>query len=419
MTLDVEARLQRAARVLDHHLDAPSHEPTYLAPAPRPSTRRSLVVSVAAFAAVLALIAVAVAMRTDERTTLSRITTADGWTNLPEAPIGPRYQHLTVSTGAGLFVWGGYFTNNNRDGAYFDSGDRSWRTLPDAPLARDRGDAIGVWTGREVIVINGIGPVRAAAFDPITFTWRALPDPPLANAANAMNRAFFMDDAVIVVGVASEGDGHAPSQVARLDLATSVWSIEPSAPVEFSSFFSAVSTNDEIIVVAQRPNRKDACGSIVLAFRPSSHSWREIASGPTADRVMPVVVWTGSELFVGGGMNCGNHQPSVAGDLLDPTTGAWRRATDAPMGFEAAGRYGDLWTGNSVATITGNGTPLLYNPVADAWHAGSPPYRDTQFGEQPSAWVVDSIVLFGVAVSDGPKCCDFLGGVSYRPPPGW
>jgi hypothetical protein len=248
-----------------------------------------------------------------------------------------------------------------------------------------------------------------------------LPDPPLANAANAMNRAFFIDGAVVVIGVASEGDGHAEGHVARLDLATSTWSPEPSAPLEFSSFFAAASTDEEIIVVAQRPNHKDACGSIVLAFRPSSHSWREIAAGPAAERVMPIVAWTGSELFVGGGRRCGSFELSHTADLLDPVAGTWRRTADAPIGFESSGRYGDLWTGNAVATVTGAVIPLLYNPTADAWHVGDRPWADATLGETPRSWMGGSIVLWSGGMDDDATCCGDLleDGVAYRPPPGW
>jgi hypothetical protein len=190
--------------------------------------------------------------------------------------------------------------------------------------------------------------------------------------------------------------------------------------MEYSSFFSAAGTDDEVIVVARRPNHKDACGSIVLAFRPSSHSWREVPAGPAGDRVMPVVAWTGSELFVGGGRKCGNYEQSATADLLDPVTGTWRRVADAPIGFESAGRYGDLWTGRAVATITGTATPLLFDPQADTWHMGDAPWDDVTLGETPYVWVGNSIVVWSGGVTDGPKCCNLLhGGISYMPPPGW
>ena len=74
-------------------------------------------------------------------------------------------QGLVLATGDGLFVWGGHHDDNTSDGAYLDMTTGVWRKLPGAPLAGDRGDAIGVWTGREVVVLNGVdNDVRAAAF---------------------------------------------------------------------------------------------------------------------------------------------------------------------------------------------------------------------------------------------------------------
>ena len=44
------------------------------------------------------------------------------------------------------------------------------------------------------------------------------------------------------------------------------------------------------------------------------------SAGPAADRLSPVVAWTGSELFVGGCRLCANtREPSPSADLLDDT----------------------------------------------------------------------------------------------------
>jgi hypothetical protein len=429
MTLDVETRLQRAARVLDRHIDQPANEPAYLAPAPRRPRRRPLVMSVAAFAAVLAIVGAMVL--TSDSTTQRTITPGqsvapgqEGWVTLPDAPISPRSQGLVVSTGDGVFVWGGHDEDNKSDGAFLDTTTGGWRKLPEAPLAGNRGDAIGVWTGREIVVLNGIeNKVRAAAFDPVAFEWRRLPDPPLTNAANAMNRAFFVDGSVVVVGVADEGGGHAPNQVARLDLTASQWSVGAASPVEFSAFFDAVSTGDEVVVVGERPNSKDACGSVVLAYRPSTDSWREIDAGPTRERARGVVVWTGAEVFVGGGGRaCPPSEGSSAkADLLDVATGTWRAAPDAPFGFDASWRYGDVWTGTSVATINRDGTPLFFDPARNAWHVGVPSvHGGLSFDSVPIVWAGGSIVVWSGDRGDDVGCCNPIrGGEAYVPPPGW
>ena len=395
--------------------------PAYVAPASRSPRRRPLLVGVAAFAAVLAIFAAAIYAQADNSTTVSNSPIGEGWSALPDAPISARFQHLAVSTGTGLFVWGGYGSNDKSDGAYLDATTNTWRKLPSAPLDGDRGDAIGVWTGREVVVLNGVGPVRAAAFDPVAFTWHALPDAPLANAANAMNRAFFIDGAVIVVGVATEGEGLAPSQVARFDFATSQWTSGAKPTQSFASFFAATIAGDEIIVVADRPAVVKNCGSIVLAYRPASDSWRELPAGPATDRAQPVVAWTGSELFVGGGILCSNtRETSPSADLLDLATGTWRRAPDAPIALEGSSRYDEVWTGHAVATIDRNGTPLLFNPLTNNWHVGAPSRSEGKFDDTPFVWVDGSILIWSGGAIDGSMCCHPVdGGVAYTPPPGF
>ncbi|MEO8695966.1 MAG: hypothetical protein ABI658_20765 [Acidimicrobiales bacterium] len=427
MNLDLETRLSRAAQVLDEHIERPATAPGYVAPVPRPSRRRPLLVSVGVFGCVMLAAAVMLARGNDDQ---QRTITpgqagpagSEGWTTLPDAPISKRAQGLVVSTGDGVFVWGGYDDNNKSDGAYLDMTTSVWRKLPSAPLAGNRGDAVGVWTGREVVVLNGINDVHAAAFDPVAFTWRELPAPPLANAANAMNRAFFLDGAVIVIGVASESEGNAPSQVARLDLATTQWSIAANPPLQVGSFFQAAAAGDEIVIVGLRPNMKDECGSIILAYRPSTNTWREIAGGPAAERLSPVVVWTGSELFVGGGRLCSQLiDSSASADLLDLATGQWRHAPDAPIGFETSLRYADLWTGRSVATINRDGTPLLFNPATNQWHAGIPSANGGLSSEStPLAWAGGSIVVWSGDRGDSKGCCNpITGGEAYTPPPGF
>jgi len=427
MNIDLETRLSRAAQVLDEHIERPATAPGYVAPAPRPSRRRPLLVSVGVFGCVMLAAAVMLASGDDtqQRTITPGQTVpagSEGWMTLPDAPIAKRAQGLVVSTGDGVFVWGGYDDRNKSDGAYLDMTTSTWRKLPSAPLAGDRGDAVGVWTGHEVVVLNGINGVRAAAFDPAAFTWRELPAPPLANAANAMNRAFFVDGAVIVIGVASESDGVAPSQVARLDLATAQWTVGANPPLQFGSFFQATAAGDEIVVVGQRPNMKDACGSIILAYRPSANTWREIAAGPAADRLGPMVVWTGSELFVGGGRVCPQFAvPSTTADLLNLATGQWRRAPDAPIGFESSMRYADLWTGTAVATINSDGTPLLFDPATNQWHVGIPSVNGGLSSEStPLAWAGGSIVVWSGDRGESKGCCNpITGGEAYTPPPGF
>lgn len=354
----------------------------------------------------------------------------DAWSRLPDGPLAPRAQPLVVSTGTGVLVWGGYDgTRPFGDGAYYDARERVWHPLPPAPLAAGRGDAIGVWTGVEVVVVNGVdGDVRSAAFDPATRTWRALGDPPVDNAANASSKIVAVDGTVVLVSVAE--DGRAPQdQVARLDdLASGRWRTVPSPPIALVSPVDLVAGGGDAYLVGTVPADTDACWTLhVLAYTPSTGTWRVVPADPVANRAETVTVWTGTELLLGGGGSCADGVASPtssnAVDLYDPATGTWRSGTAAPDGFRAGYRFPDTWTGTSVVAFTESGALLLYNPTTDAWHRGpalNPPAPIAPF-ETPQALVGRSLVIAGGRItSGGEPCCDpFAGVYEYTLPAGF
>jgi hypothetical protein len=354
---------------------------------------------------------------------------ADAWSRLADNQLEGRSEHLVVATDGGLLVWGGFtaalpFT----DGAFYDSTTEQWRTVPPAPLASDRGDAIGVWTGTEVVVINGInGNVKSAAFNPATFTWRALSDPPVDNAANATSRAMLMGNDVVLFSIFE--DGAAPeNQVAILDdLQSGHWSVAESPPVALGSSVDLVAAGPDMFVIG-RTSDPTGCGELhTLAYTPAENSWEELPAGPASRLADPVTVWTGTELFVGGGGSCTNGVAASdfedSAYLLNPSTGNWRTTSSAPAGFYSSSRYPDLWTGNAVATIAPNGQPLLYDPATDRWYLG--PAIDAQYAIAPNQ---TPMVLFenrlvvsgGKLTANGELCCEPFGGTyAYTIPNGF
>lgn len=420
--IDVEERLRRAGSALDDAAGARSvADRAYAAPLRTHARRRALAGVLAVAAAAAGVLGLSRARQDPVTATVPRPPAgAEGWFSLPDAPIGPRFQQLALWTDRGLLVWGGYADHDRSDGALYDPSSGTWRTLPAAPLQRGRGDAIGVWNGAEAIVLNGIDGARAAAFDPASFSWRALPDPPLHNAANAMNRVLLVGDTVVVVGVADEQDGRAPTQVARFDAATSTWSTGATPPVEFTSFFDAVSTGSEVIVVAGRASNGDkSCGSVVLAYNPASDTWRELPWGDSEQLTSPVVVWTGAELFVGGGRVCGTSgEPSRRARLLEPAAGTWRAAPDAPLPIAGNDRYEEIWTGAAVLTLTGDQTPVLFNPASGQWHVGTRSTIDARRTETPWVWDGAELLVWSGGGAVGSGCCDPIDrGEAYVPPP--
>jgi hypothetical protein len=396
--------------------------------------RRNRWVVVAVAVAGVVIVAAVVALRDRDAPTVGLNVSGDAngpdaWSAWPNSPLQPRLQHLLVATGSGVFAWGGNSGSDNQDlsdGAYFDGSTRTWRRLPESPLARNAGNAIGVWTGAEVIVVNGReGDVRAAAFDPVSFTWRSLPDVPLEHVASMASQIVDIDGTIVVF---DEGEGLSDNHVVRLDEGTGTWLAGTPPPVHIANTFDAVSIGDRAVVAVYdiAPRARD-CGSLhLLTYRPVSDAWAELPGGPATKRMNPVVVWTGSELFVGGADTCVDPQrndgSSNTADLYDPATDAWRAASNAPVGFGPLLRYADVWTGRSVVAVQGDGHVVMYNPKSDSWHVGPTPLAAGQWlADTPVVALDGSIVISGGAVSStNSNCCPFSPGTyAYQPPPGY
>lgn len=362
---------------------------------------------------------------------LSVTPSPDQWSALPTNGLSPRFQQLTVATDNGIFEWGGYNTQSLADGAYYDDDQQTWRALPPAPLSTDRGDAVGVWTGTEVVVVNGTdGNVKAAAFNPTAFTWRTLEDPDVDNAANAAAQIAYVNDSVLLFTIIEDGAGP-QDQATLLDLTTGTWSATPTPPAQLRSSVDIVLAGDEAFIIGQSDQGANECGLLhVLAYSPAANSWRELPATPIASYSDMVTVWTGTELFFGGGAICedgvANGEPRTDAHLLDPVTGQWRTAADAPVGFYGAGRYRDNWTGQSVAALTQVNSIVLYNPATDSWHT-SPTIQQTRIinGATLSTPVVtfrgDIIITDGGLTGVGEEdCCDQITTTfRYTPPDGY
>jgi len=115
----------------------------------------------------------------------------DAWSRLSDHQLEGRSEHLVVATGGGLFVWGGVAGSQTlTDGAFYESSTGQWRTIPPAPLASDRGDAIGVWTGSEVVVMNGqVGQCSSATTSCSSRSSKTVLHPRTKSQSSATSRA--------------------------------------------------------------------------------------------------------------------------------------------------------------------------------------------------------------------------------------
>src|SRR5690606_25956024 len=123
--------------------------------------------------------------------------------------------------------------------------------------------------------------------------------------------------------------------------------------------------------------------------------------GP-ARRWNPAATWTGTHLFVGGGLDPDGMRSDAA--LVDLDTGTWTPLPDAPAPYLGLVHGSSaVWTGSQVVLLSdeqGNlsGTPLAYEPATGGWSQGPAlPGDPVPFG--PAVWSADRIVVPAVGAT--------------------
>lgn len=122
----------------------------------------------------------------------------------------------------------------------------------------------------------------------------------------------------------------------------------------------------------------DLGGTAVVAYAPSSNTWRFLAAFPLLPRAFEVAAWTGHEMVVVGGRQAASATdatqtsslPTATGAALDPTANTWR--TIAPMPAPMASPLGAVWTGEEVVVFDHTHT-YRYRPKNDHWSVGAAP----------------------------------------------
>ena len=234
------------------------------------------------------------------------------------APATNRWRHLAGADfelygGEGFaLVWtgtvavtygGGCCGGPDAVGSAYDPVGDTWRTL-DTSLLGARWTS-GAWTGREVVIAGGNGPLgprtgqgpppdvvdlrTAAAYSPATGRWRALPPMPVAMRGTAV----WTGTQVLVLGSAG----------------AVAWSPGPDrwtsllAGFDDRSDAGVVWADGELLVWGgQLWNRTDGwrVPASGLAWAPST-GWSRLPVSPLRGRVGMVTAWTGHQLLVWGG----------------------------------------------------------------------------------------------------------------------
>ena len=229
-------------------------------------------------------------------------------------------------TGREAIVWDGVCCDrtSNRGVAYRPA-TNTWQALPDAPLARRR-NAMGAWTGKELIVAGGMsrsvpGPVPriyrdGAAYNPLTRTWRKLPPMPAGRYGGIT-----LWDGTEVLFLGGYAAGYPPAaRGLAYNPATSRWRVLPAMQYARSGF-AAVWTCHQVLVwgglMGPAPARVPPPHG--EAYDPATNRWTALPQSPLPGRASPAMAWTGTEMIVSGGSIPGEPRPTVFTDAAGYT----------------------------------------------------------------------------------------------------
>lgn len=379
----IEDQLDGYFNWLEHHLGEPAAPVVDEGRTPK---RRAVFLAAASAVLLIAGVAgIAVVQRGGDEPVVDAPPMAGGWDAFPAPPLEPRWDPVSIGTGDGWFVWGGVAPDNTSpdgvesmfDGAYHDNTTGEWRILPEAPVAHESAQGwSAVWTGTEVVIVQGFDRPKIAAFDVASFSWRTVEVTAEADAAWARREGSYsrphleiIDGRVVLFGNGNPEEGD-PATVLLLDPSTDTLTTTGPTPVSMNSLLGPIAASDDelFVVGGSRRNSDSSCPDEATLYRfdVATLSW---SSTPLPESTMSprLAAWTGDRLLVGGGSTCGTPEvPRRDAWALTPVTGVWERLDDLPVDHEYS--QGDAVAVEGGVAVAGpNGSVLLFWPGEGAW----------------------------------------------------
>jgi hypothetical protein len=383
--------------------------------------RRSVAFGACAVIAVLGLAAAALAIvRDDESTDLATgpseddTSTVGVWRPLAPSPLSARDQGIAVWTGSEVVIAGGSDTTPCPanadclidlaplgDGAAYDPAADSWRTIADAPVPFENGEA--TWTGAEVLVLahpkTPVSDNSLLGYDPRADRWTTHADPPV----EGLQSMTWTGDSW--VGITSHGTSDDTAW--RYQPETDVWEALPADPMGQLSDRAIVWTGNVLVLLGSRYDQpgESANGQWEAAELGPEQTWRELSASDIENNGGR---WSAIDGLV---VNPGNGPLNdiETGGMLDSTIGAWSpvppdsSGAGTPTSFEGpAGR----WVADDYR---------LFDPVAGEWHAIEE--RGDEIRPAVAAWTGSEIVTWGGTIQHETSEPELVAtGAAYRPP---
>src|SRR5437899_2169190 len=271
----------------------------------------------------------------------------------------------------------------------------TWTATAGPPDARASYTA--VWTGSEMIVWGGLGPIplnTGGRYNPSTDSWVATTTTN-APAVRSYHTAMWTGNEMIVWGGLND---NLLNSGGRYNPSTDNWvaTTTTNAPGARSGH-TAVWTGTEMIVWGATA---DTTGG---RYNPTSDSWTATTTvNAPASRSIPTAVWTGSEMIVWGGVNF-DFVHFNTGGRYSPSTDSWVNTgtANAPLGR----RYHTaVWTGSEMIVWGGqDGEPQFhaldtggkYGPATDTWTATSTTDAPDGRAVHTAAWTGSEMIVWG------------------------
>jgi N-acetylneuraminic acid mutarotase len=139
--------------------------------------------------------------------------------------------------------------------------------------------------------------------------------------------------------------------------------------------FATEWTGTELLVWSGGSNHQGAVPAYTdgAAYNPATRAWRSLPVAPVPARYGAAHVWTGTEMLVWGGEECGCPRPVAdgGGAAYNPATNQWRKLAPAPLrGVRVAAA---VWNGQEMFVLRGGTAGKVavaaYNPSSDSWRS--------------------------------------------------
>ncbi|WOF74254.1 hypothetical protein QMT40_001901 [Parvibaculaceae bacterium PLY_AMNH_Bact1] len=242
-----------------------------------------------------------------------------------------------------------------------------------APSSSGRAFAASALLGEEIYIAGGAGiskPVSSVdAYDTIGDIWRALPALPLGLQQAAM--ASINGSLYASGGYTAESPGPDNAAFYQFDPAVGVWVRGPDMPGA-RAWHGMVGVNGKLYVVGgvgPRANR-------VFVFDPMADEWSVQSLALPAERSALALTVLAGEIYAIGGRNP-NGSPSARVDILDTSTGKWRRGPALPearAGIGAAVLEGRIHVvgGEQVSPPRTFSEHNILNSAGTGWESAEP-----------------------------------------------